>query len=289
MVDETDIVPFGFLPFDYHVMATWDPNSPFSKKQQHRVLVESWLRLGKHGRNKYPAGDDPPDEFPLHVPQDLMTEEERALDGQISRVFWIRTWYGQKDDKASQDAADVAYSRLRIMVMQDGDPNVTNSCLEEECIFESKEEFGPDIITTPEGDTNPDFEDGIARGTPGSVPSYLITALMHYPDTFEGLSRREWHWPHISDETLPDLEKWQDLMIVVADRKACEEGWVLFLAVNHHGKILPFRARERASWTEQMIANYLDGQKLDENTSDSDKEMEFYLRGGSGWDPDSVP
>ncbi|KAJ5514739.1 hypothetical protein N7463_004291 [Penicillium fimorum] len=276
MLDEADMIPFGLLPFDYHVMAKWDPNSPLSKKQQHRVLIESWLRLGKHGRNEYPAGEDPPDEFPPHVPHDLMAEEERAVDGQISRVFWIRTWYGQKDNKASHDAANAAYSRLRLIVMQDGDPNGINSCLEEECIFENKEEFGPGSITTLEEDTNPDFEEGIACGTPGSIPSYLITALMHYPDTFE-------------DEPLPDLEKWQDLMIVVADRKACEEGWVLFLAVNHHGKILPFRARERASWTEQIIANYLDGQKLDENTVDPDKDMEVYLHGGSGWDPDSVP
>jgi len=32
----------------------------------------------------------------------------------------------------------------------------------------------------------------------------------------------------------------QSLMVVVADRKACEEGWLLLLAVNHKGRVLPF-------------------------------------------------
>jgi hypothetical protein len=95
-----------------------------------------------------------------------MSDEDRAVDGQTTRLLWIRTWYGVKDDQTSQDAADAAYNRLRTVVFGNGDIN--DACLEKECIFENKEEFGPGSITMPNGDTNPDFVDGIAYGTPGS-------------------------------------------------------------------------------------------------------------------------
>ncbi|KAJ5205437.1 hypothetical protein N7491_003937 [Penicillium cf. griseofulvum] len=173
-----------------------------------------------------------------------MSDEDRAVDGQTTRLLWIRTWYGRKDDQTSQDAADAAYNRLRTVVFRDGDIN--DACLEKECIFENKEEFGPGSITMPNGDTNPDFVDGIAYVTPGSIPSYMITALMHRPDMLDGLSSRDWptEWYNEPDK----LEKFQSIMVVVADRKVCEEGWVLFLAPNHRGEVLPFRIRDRAAW-----------------------------------------
>lgn len=31
------------------------------------------------------------------------------------------------------------------------------------------------------------------------------------------------------------------------------------------------------------------GRNLDENTMDSDQDVEWYMRGGDGWTPDSVP
>jgi hypothetical protein len=74
------------------------------------------------------------------------------------------------------------------------------------------------------------------------------------------------------------------MMIVVADRKTCEEVWVLFLAVNQRGEVLPpFRIHESADLAAQLIFNYLDGQCLDENAVDSKQDIEYYMRGGDGW------
>ncbi|OGE47258.1 hypothetical protein PENARI_c052G03806 [Penicillium arizonense] len=283
MFDETDMMPFGHLPFDYYVMDKWDPNSSVTEFQQFRALVESWTRLGKSGRNEYPDGDDLfPEEIPPYVPQDLMSDDARATDGQTTRLLWIRTWFGRKDDQTSQNAADAGYKRLRTIVSQHG----LDACLEKECIFESKEEFGPGSITMPHGDKNPDFVDGVACGTPGSVPSYMITALMHKPDILDGLTARDWPSESYKRSLKPDMA--QCLMLVLADRKACEEGWVLFLAVNHKGEVLPFRVRETAYWTSQLIMEFMNGQDLDENTEDPDEDIEYYNHRGDGWAPDTV-
>jgi hypothetical protein len=203
-------------------------------------------------------------------------------------AFWIRTWFGRKDDQESQDAADAAYKRLFVTVMQEGDENQSNEVLQEELIFDNKEEFGVDSDTTPNGDENPDFVDGIARGIPGSVPSYLITALTHYPDSFDYARDSPWrhHSPSEAEAQLPYLNTSQNLMLLVADRKACEEGWVLHLAVNHRGEILPFRVRDRASYSFQIIANLMEGQHLQENALDPEADEECYMSSGDGWAPE---
>ncbi|KAJ5094782.1 hypothetical protein N7456_010643 [Penicillium angulare] len=77
-------------------------------------------------------------------------------------------------------------------------------------------------------------------------------------------------------------------MVVVANLKACEDGWMLLLAINHKGKVLPFRIRERASWTTQLLVNFMDGQHSDENTDNPEEDVEYYMRGEDGWAPSSV-
>jgi hypothetical protein len=34
------------------------------------------------------------DQIPAHVPQGLHSDDERAVDGQISMTLLIRTWFG---------------------------------------------------------------------------------------------------------------------------------------------------------------------------------------------------
>ncbi|KAJ5266508.1 hypothetical protein N7478_009316 [Penicillium angulare] len=282
MLDELDMKPFGLLPFDHYVMDKWDSESPLAKTQQFRALVNSWVRLGKEGRNKYPNGHELlPDEIPSHVPQDLMSDEERATDGQTSRILWIRTWFGRKDDPASQSAADAGYRRIRSITAEDD----LDDTLDKECFFDS-EEFRSDS-SSPDGGEIPVLIDGIACGTPGSMPSYIITALMKKPDMLDGLSDR--NWPTEPFLKLPEPDIFQYLMIVVADRKACEEEWMLFLAVNHKGRVLPFRVRERASWTTQLLSNFMNGQNLDENTDNPEEDIEYYMHEGDGWAPSSAP
>ncbi|KAJ5305972.1 hypothetical protein N7508_004987 [Penicillium antarcticum] len=82
------------------------------------------------------------------------------------------------------------------------------------------------------------------------------------------------------DITLPNL------MLLVADRKACEEGWVLHLAVNQKGEILPFRIRDRASYSFQRIGNLMEGQHLQESASDPEVDEERYMSTGDAWAPE---
>jgi hypothetical protein len=80
--------------------------------------------------------------------------------------------------------------------------------------------------------------EGVATGRPGSVPGYLLAALMHCPELLEGMSDGDWR--HFEGEEraeeLAESDRTQKALVLVADRKACEEGWVLALAVNHRGR-----------------------------------------------------
>lgn len=94
----------------------------------------------------------------------------------------IRTWFGKEGDKASQDAADAAYKRLIFYMTKQADPDPSdgyNGCIDEEFIFDDCKELSG-------ASESPDIMDGIAVGTPGSVPSYLVTAMMHCPDQLDG-------------------------------------------------------------------------------------------------------
>jgi hypothetical protein len=232
----------------------------------------------------------PVDGHPSYIPQDLLSDKDRKVDGQITSTLWIRTWFGKKNDQASQDAADAAYKRLVVAAMWDGDETGYRYAIE--FVFDTKEELGHNSSTTSDenGDANSDIVDGIALGTPGSVPSYLITAMMHCPDQLDGNTSPAYDkWRQLSpsqmEAELPMQEKRQSLMVCVADRKACEEGWVLFLAINHRGQILPFRIRDRASWVTQYEANWLDGQALEENTCSPDDDAECQMHDSDGWGP----
>lgn len=106
---------------------------------------------------------------------------------------------------------------------------------------------------------------------------------MRCPGILDGESDSLWrHEP--CPEELQDggLEQEQVLLVLVADREACEDGWVLHLAINHLGEILPFRIRDKASWVVQQLANWSDGQQLAEGLLEETLE-EYYVRGGDGW------
>jgi nitrogen regulatory protein PII-like uncharacterized protein len=62
---------------------------------------------------------------------------------------------------------------------------------------------------------------------------------MHCPELFEGMSDDDWR-NFTGEERAEELVKsdWaQSALVLVADRKACED-WVVVLAVNHWGEIL---------------------------------------------------
>lgn len=219
------------------------------------------------------------DQIPAHIPRDLLSNKERAVNGERSSTLFIRTWFGQKDDQVSQAAADAAYRRLMVCAMQDGDPDGAYDCISQEYIFDSRDELFSD---NPYDISNsPDIVDGISLGTPGSVPLYFLTALMHCPDQFDGVGVEE-EYHHTASEVEWN-ETRQNLLMLVADRKACETGWVLHLAVTHKGQVLPFRIRDAATWVSTNIANWDDGQVLTENTLNPSDDVELYMRDDDGW------
>lgn len=49
--ESTGCVGITIHPLIPNLQAKWDPDSPLTKEQQKRSLVESWTSLGKWGRN----------------------------------------------------------------------------------------------------------------------------------------------------------------------------------------------------------------------------------------------
>jgi hypothetical protein len=109
---------------------------------------------------------------------------------------------------------------------------------------------------------------------------------MHCPELFEGISDGDWR--HFEGEErakeLAESYRTQKALVLIADRKACEEGWVLALAVNHRGEILLVRVRERATEAAQIAVNWFKGEPLSEIVDDEDEDVEFYLGGGNRWE-----
>jgi hypothetical protein len=70
------------------------------------------------------------------------------------------------------------------------------------------------------------------------MPSFVLSALMRCPNAMEsGSGDRE----TIEDDD--DLRSRQVLLVVIADREACEDGWVLLIALNHKVQVLHMRVR----------------------------------------------
>ncbi|KAH8428568.1 uncharacterized protein LDX57_006264 [Aspergillus melleus] len=247
MREGLDLPAFGELPFDH-------------------LILEYALSAFE--------GPLPPDEsYPPDIPQTLLTETDRSISTILATALWIRTWFGGPD-QSSQEAADAAYQRLRERVTG------LEACMTPEFIYDERDELA-------QVSNGPDIEAGTALGTPWSIPGYLVAAMMHCPELFEGCS--DGGWRHFSGEEREEEENEsrtsQVAMVLVADRKACEEGWVLLLALNHRGQVLPYRVRERASEAAQHVVNWAEGQPLVEMAWREDDEGEFNLawRGDDGW------
>jgi hypothetical protein len=74
-------------------------------------------------------------------------------------------------------------------------------------------------------------------------------------------------------------------LVLIADRKACEEGWVLLVCINHKGQILPVSLRERATEVDFVVSECEDGGSLGEMYPDGmNSGEEVYVHEGSGWD-----
>lgn len=208
-------------------------------------------------------------QIPPHVPRDLLSDVDRSL--YRDNVIWIRTWFGDKYEVASQDAADEAYKHLARRALYDDDGKIKSE-LDNFRIYDNKEECSADAWNRK--DSAEHFKDGVALAKPGTVPPYLVTAVMHYPDQFDADLMKEAEIKELDEDPCA-----MQLLLLVADRIACEQGWVLQLAINHRGQVLPYRLRDIARDTMYCEGHWSDG------FGDHDEEDWYCSRPGcSGWD-----
>ena len=228
--------------------------------------------------------------IPEQTPQDLLTENERKATGIYTGFALIRTWYGAEGlgseagtiARASADAAYLRLYRKAILCLPDGsDETGPHDGPGEETVAPSAT-FDRDSMSL--GVVQHSTEENVVQA--GVVPSFLISALMHTPDSFDGISGADWRdddQERARDEE-QRLSMSQHFLVLVADRKACEEGWMLQVAVTHKGHALPYRVRVKASETKSHVNQWLQlGNAIDAGPEHVDTTV-FAEPGNNGWD-----
>lgn len=109
---------------------------------------------------------------------------------------------------------------------------------------------------------------------------------MRCPDLFEGNSNRDWrkHDVETAAAEEPLLAKRQRFLLTLSDRKACEQGWVYLVAVDHKGRVLLTRATGQAAKIK-----YFANEWLSEGVSLSELDLEegdtvVYGSSSQGWE-----
>ncbi|USP75587.1 uncharacterized protein yc1106_02861 [Curvularia clavata] len=274
---------FGYMPFDHFLVEKWDPESILNQQEQEKSLVKTWISLGRHGRSAYiqrcmEEGQIP---VPDHIPKDLSAFEKRKTvdpdEWSSASAIWIRTWYGNEADErdspkketVTRASSDAAYDRLWQKALWPLDKHGFDDSM-----------FGPYVFDNDAaayGVSARDADDEVELMD--EIPSFILSALIRCPDAMEGSNGRDVE----EDEELT----WsQALLVVVADREACEDGWVLLIALNHQGQVLHKRVRCKASDVGQNTAFWRDGgEPLDiENLRENVMDYLDSNRSGNGWD-----
>jgi hypothetical protein len=233
---------------------------------------------------------------PEYVPQDLLTDNERRVNGQlgVSNVLWIRTWYGSgspaastspssgvstetaQRDVVSHATADAAYRRLWRAAFFDNDDDPNDDFDDYRAVHRS---FIFDDDPVAYGVTQHTSDENVAPT--GSTPGFIVKAMMHCPDQLGGFSGGG-DWSGTEEEYLATS---QNLLVMIADRKACDSGWVLEIGLNHKAEVLPGRIRSKASRIATDYGNWqTEGMALREITMGEDTET--YAQRGDGWASD---
>lgn len=192
-------------------------------------------------------------------------------------AIWVRTWYGNEADTGDRlveetvkrASANEAYSRLWRKALWPPDMHGFDDNMFGPYVFDDNDAaYG---VAARDADDEVELMD--------EIPSFVLSALLRCPDAMEGSSGRE----IIEGD---DLTCTQALLVVVADREACEDGWVLLLAINHKGQILHKRVRCKAFEVGQNVTFWRDGGEPLDITSN--RENVIYYRdanqSGNGWD-----
>ncbi|RDL39247.1 uncharacterized protein BP5553_03587 [Venustampulla echinocandica] len=265
---EEDVPKFGELPFDHYVLENWDIASPKSESEQKADLVKAWLELGSQGRLRYhrmqeavwSSGEVKLPEVPTGVPKNLQTPQQRAETGNESTsVMWVRTWYGDKDIERGQ--ADAAYAKLCQHVGEDDEQFIKGNWA-----FENDERLADNIV---------------APTATGVTPSYVQELFNRYPDVLEGGGGLRGNVVEYIESGR--MAGKQHFMMIIADKRACETGAVLLLAIDDFGKMMPQRLRVKAGAVHISNNNWMDGQGLNENFLEGEEGEQDYFLGDDAW------
>jgi len=198
-------------------------------------------------------------------------------------AIWIRTWYGNEaylgegsgEDIVTRASADEAYLRLWRKALHPYQYHYR---------FDA-DMFGPFIfddndaayrVTARDADDEVELMD--------DIPSFILSALMRCPDAMEGSSEQKM----MEEDDHTELA--QSLLVVVADREACEEGWVLLIALNHRGQALHLRVRCKAYLVWEQVNHFRDGGDPLDIMEGKDNIVDYLdaNRSGDGWDEDET-
>lgn len=111
---------------------------------------------------------------------------------------------------------------------------------------------------------------------------------MQCPDLLDGTRPGdEWraHDPEkMAEEEKEWLPKSQSFLLMLADRKACKDGWVYFVGVDDKGRVLPTRCRVRAAKAQYFAGEWFsEGVPLAESSVDNEDTI-IYEEDVLGWD-----
>jgi hypothetical protein len=195
----------------------------------------------------------------------------------VASAIWIRTWYGDETEKrdrpneepVTRASADAAYAHLWQKALWPPGMHGFDDMM-----------FGPYVFddnAAAYGVSARDADDEVELMD--EIPSFILSALMQCPDAMEGSSGRD-------AEEAEELIWSQALLVVVADREACEDGWVLLIAINDRSRVLHKRVRCKASLVGENVTSWKDGgEPLD--IEDRKEDLVDYLdpnQSGDGWD-----
>jgi hypothetical protein len=108
---------------------------------------------------------------------------------------------------------------------------------------------------------------------------------MRSPDLFEGNTTSDWRKDigEIAAAEELALAKRQRFLLMIADREACEQGWIYLVAVDHKGRVLPTRSRGQASrikyFAHEWLSEGVPLSELDQYPGDTI----VYESEGEGW------
>lgn len=218
---------------------------------------------------------------PRHIPTDLSVFEKRKTvdpdEWSDAGAIWIRTWYGSeteekdrlKEETVTRADADAAYARLWQKALWPLENGGFDDGMFGPYVFDDN--VAAYAVPARDADDEVELMDG--------VPSFILGALVRCPDAMEGSSGRD-----AEDEE--ELTWSQALLVVIADREACEDGWVLLIAINHRGQVLHKRVRCKASDVGRNVAFWRDGgEPLDiENQRENVMDYRDLNQSGNGWD-----